>query len=59
MLKINMNVKGLDKLEKHIQYVQRMANMKTDKTFQSYIKNKCMEALNQVILNHICFHRVI
>lgn len=49
MLKINMNVKGLDKLEKHIQYVQRMANMKTDKTFQSYIKNKCMEALNQVM----------
>lgn len=49
MLKIDMNVKGLDKLEKHIQYVQRMANMKTDKTFQSYIKNKCMEALNQVM----------
>lgn len=49
MLKISTNVTGLNKLEKHIEFVQKLINMKTDKSFQKFIQNKCMETLNQVM----------
>ena len=53
MLKISTNVTGLDKLEKHIQLVNRMIKMKSDKKFQKFIQNKCMETLNQVMAERL------
>jgi hypothetical protein len=49
MLKIDINIDGLKKLDQHIEFVNKMLNMKTDKDFQKYIQNKCMETLKKVM----------
>ena len=49
MFKANFDVSGLKELDKHINYVNKMLNMKTDKDFQNYIKNKCMSALEELM----------
>lgn len=49
MLKTNIDVKGLKELDKHIEFVNKMLRMKTDKDFQKFIQDKCMEALNKVM----------
>lgn len=48
MFKIDINITGLDKLDKQIEFVNRMINMKTDVQFQKYIQNKCLETVKQV-----------
>lgn len=55
MLKVKVSVDGLDKLEKHIQLVNRMIQMKSDRKFQKFIQDKCMETLNQVMDERISF----
>jgi hypothetical protein len=55
MLKINMNVKGLKEFEKYVDFVNKMANMKNDVTFQKFIQDKCMKTLNKVMDERISF----
>lgn len=49
MLKVNCEIKGLKELEKKIEYVKQLSQMKTDKSFQKFIQDKAMEALNYVM----------
>lgn len=49
MLKVNAKVSGLKKLNKYINYVDKMSNMKKDIAFQDYIKSKCMSALEKIM----------
>lgn len=49
MLKIETNVTGLKDLDKHIKYVNKLIKMKSDKKFQKYIQEKCMETLNKIM----------
>lgn len=49
MLKIKVETNGLEKLEKHIDYVNKMLKMKTDVNFQKYIQDKCLATLNKVM----------
>lgn len=49
MLKVKTEVLNLKGLENHIQYVNKMLKMKTDRKFQKFIQDKCMETLNKVI----------
>lgn len=48
MLAIDVQIDNLDKLQNHIKLVEKMAKMKTDSSFQQYIKNKVLETVNQV-----------
>ena len=48
MLKINMNVKGLKEFEKYVDFVNKMANMKNDVTFQKFIQDKCLNEVKSV-----------
>ena len=48
MLKINTDIQGLSKLQKHIDFVNKMLKMKTDKSFQEFIKNKVLEVAKKV-----------
>lgn len=49
MLKVKVDVKGLKELDKHIELVNKMLKMKTDKDFQTFIQNKCMGTLEKVM----------
>lgn len=49
MLKVTTNFTGLDKLNKHISFVEKLVKMKTDKDFQRFIQNKCMKTLEQIM----------
>lgn len=51
--KISVDVKGIEKLEKHIDYVTKMLQMKTDKSFQKYIQNKVLETVKEVATNRL------
>ena len=48
MLKSNVNFDGLDNLDKYIEFLRGMLNMKTDREFQKYIQNKCLETVKEV-----------
>lgn len=43
MFKIDIDIDSLKKLDKHIEFVNKMLKMKTDKEFQDYIKKKCLD----------------
>lgn len=49
MLKVSCEVKGLKGLENKIEYIKRLSQMKTDKSFQKFIQDKVMQALNKVM----------
>ena len=53
MFRVNTNVDSIKKIDKHIELVNKMKNMKTDTDFQKFIKNKCWETLNNVINNKL------
>lgn len=48
MLKSNINVVGLESIDKHIELLRGMLKMKTDREFQKYIQNKCLETVKEV-----------
>lgn len=48
MLKIDINVQGLSKLQKHIEFVEKIMKMKTDKSFQKFIQDKVLETVKKV-----------
>ena len=47
-LKVSKEIKGIDKLQKQIDYVNKMLRMKTDKSFQKYIQERVLETVTQV-----------
>ena len=47
-LKINIDVKGIEDLQKQIDYVNKMLQMKTDKSFQKYIQERVLETVKRV-----------
>lgn len=46
-------VDGLEKLQKHIEFVKKMALLKTNKDFQEYIQNKFLETVNQISMERL------
>ena len=52
-LKVKLELTGLDKLKKHIDFVKKMSLLKTDKKFQEYIQNKFLETVNQVSMERL------
>lgn len=49
MLKVKCNVSNLKQLDKQIDFIDKMTNMKSDKNFQNFIKNKCMSTLEEIM----------
>lgn len=49
MFKVKTDIDSIKKLDKHIEMVKKISSMKEDKTFQKYIQDKCMQALEQVM----------
>lgn len=48
MLDIKVDIDSIEKLDKHIKYVENLLKMKTDVEFQKYIQNKCLETVKKV-----------
>ena len=46
--KIKVDVKTLDELNKHVQYVSDLSKMQTDGKFQKFIQTKCLETVRKV-----------
>ena len=49
MLKVSCEIKGLKELESKIEYIKRLSQMKVDKSFQKFIQDKVLQALNKVM----------
>ena len=49
MFKPSCKVTGLEELEKTIEFIKRLASMKTDKSFQKFMQDKAMDALENVM----------
>lgn len=47
-LKIDIDVKGIEDLQKQIDYVNKMLQMKSDKSFQKYIQECVLETVREV-----------
>lgn len=52
-LKVNIDVKGIEKLENTIDYVNKLLQMKTDKDFQKYIQERVLETAVEVSYNRL------
>jgi hypothetical protein len=52
-LKVKLELTGIDKLKKHIDFVKKISLLKTDKKFQEYIQNKFLETVNQVSMERL------
>lgn len=48
MLKVSCEIKGLKELKEKIQYVKRLSQMKTDKSFQKFIQDKVLQTVKKV-----------
>ena len=48
MLKVDVKVDSITKLEEHIKLVEKLLKLKTDKEFQHYIQQKCLETVKKV-----------
>ena len=46
---LEFNMENKQQLDELVNYVNNLIKMQSDTDFQSFIKNKCMEVLNQVI----------
>lgn len=48
MLKVTVNIDSVKKLEKHIELVKSLSDLKDNAVFQNYIQEKCLETVNKV-----------
>ena len=48
MFTAKMQVTNLEEFQKHLDFVKKMLSMKTDKSFQDFIKNKVLDLANKV-----------
>lgn len=53
MLKIDADVQGIKELQNHIDFVNKMLNMKNDKNFQKFIREKVLETVTKVARERI------
>lgn len=53
MFNVKVEVDSLEKFKKYIEYVESMNQMKTDKEFQKFIQNKCLETVKEQSNNRI------
>ncbi len=44
----DVQITGLEELNKHIEFVKKLAKMKTDTSFQQFIKDKCLETVKRI-----------
>ena len=51
MLKPNVKVNSLEKLQDYINYVEKFSKMKTNKNFQKYIQQKCLDVVIKTASN--------
>lgn len=56
MLKIKTEVDSLEKLDKYIDFVKKMLKMKTDKDFQKFMQQKCLETIRKVAEQRFATH---
>lgn len=47
MFDVKIEIDGLEKFEKYIKFVEAINSMKTDKGFQKFIQNKCLETVKE------------
>lgn len=56
-MSIGLNVKtevyGLDKLKKQIEFISKMATLKTNKNFQQYLQKKFLETVNKISIRDL------
>lgn len=52
-LYVKTKVDGLERLKKHIEFVKKMALLKTNKDFQGYIQNKFLETVNRISMERL------
>ena len=45
MFNFTIDIQGLKNLENHVKFVTAMAQMKEDKNFQDFIKDKCLKTV--------------
>lgn len=48
MLKVSCEIKGLKELENKIEFIKRLSQMKTDKSFQKFIQEKVLTTVKKV-----------
>lgn len=48
MISVKVNTINKKALEQHLDFVKKLILMKTDKKFQKYIQNKCLETVKRV-----------
>ena len=53
MLKVKTDIDSLEKLDKYIDFVNKMLQMQTDKDFQKFIQKKCLETIKTVSINRL------
>lgn len=53
MLKVSTNIDSINKIQKQIDLVKKMASMKKDVSFQEFIQKKAMETLQNVMDSRI------
>ena len=56
MLKVITEFDSFEKLDKHIDFVNKMAKMKTDKSFQEFMQKKCLETIRKVAEQRFATH---
>lgn len=52
-LNVKLKVDGLDKLNRYIEFVKKMALLKTNRDFQEYIQSKFLETVNQISMQRL------
>lgn len=48
MLQVKVDINSIEKLDSHINYVKKLLTMQTDKEFQKYIQQKCLETVIKI-----------
>ena len=56
MLKVITEIDSFKKLDKHIDFVNKMLQMKTDKSFQEFMQKKCLETIRKVAEQRFATH---
>lgn len=47
MINFSINIEGEKNLDNHIEFIKKMLLMKTDKNFQKYIQEKCLDTVKE------------
>lgn len=56
MLNVQVKVDGLKDLSKHIQIVEKLIKLKDNVSFQEYLKQKCLDIVNQTAKRRVRYN---